>query len=80
MIREGETEVGGRIPVNIDGGLKAKGHPIGTTGISMLAELTKQLREEVKPHRRQAQMKNYTALAHNTGGIGHYSYVSILRR
>ena len=80
MIREGETEIGGRIPVNVDGGLKAKGHPIGTTGVSMLAELTKQLREEIKPRSRQAPMKNYTALAHNTGGTGHYCYVTILRR
>jgi acetyl-CoA C-acetyltransferase len=80
MIREGETEVGGRIPVNVDGGLKAKGHPIGTTGVSMLVELTKQLREEVKPRGRQAPMKNYIALAHNTGGTGHYGYVTILRR
>jgi acetyl-CoA C-acetyltransferase len=80
MVREGETDVGGRIPVNVDGGLKAKGHPIGTTGVSMLAELTKQLREEVKPKSRQAAMKNYIALAHNTGGTGHYGYVTILRR
>jgi len=80
MVREGETEVGGRIPVNLDGGLKAKGHPIGTTGVSMLVELTKQLREEVKPKKRQAPMKNYVALAHNTGGTGHYGYVTILRR
>jgi acetyl-CoA C-acetyltransferase len=80
MVHEGETEVGGRIPVNLDGGLKAKGHPIGTTGVSMLAELTKQLREEVKPKKRQAPMKNYVALAHNTGGTGHYGYVTILRR
>ena len=79
MINEGETEIGGKIPVNIDGGLKAKGHPIGTTGVSMLAELTKQLREEVNPNR-QARMKNYVALAHNTGGTGHYGYVTILRR
>jgi acetyl-CoA C-acetyltransferase len=79
MVREGETEMGGRIPVNVDGGLKAKGHPIGTTGVSMLAELTKQLREEVKPSR-QAPMKNYLALAHNTGGTGHYGYVTVLRR
>ena len=80
MVREGETEVGGRIPVNVDGGLKSKGHPIGTTGVSMLVELTKQLREEIKPRGRQAPMKNYTALAHNTGGTGHYCYVTILRR
>ncbi len=80
MVREGETEVGGRIPVNVDGGLKSKGHPIGTTGVSMLVELTKQLREEVRPNSRQAAMKNYIALAHNTGGTGHYGYVTILRR
>ncbi len=80
MVREGETELGGRIPVNVDGGLKAKGHPIGTTGVSMLVELTKQLREEIKPDNRQAPMKNYIALAHNTGGIGHYGYVTVLRR
>lgn len=80
MIREGETEIGGRIPVNIDGGLKAKGHPIGATGVSMVVELTKQLREEVKPASRQVPMKNYVALAHNVGGTGHYCYVTILRR
>lgn len=80
MVREGQTEIGGRIPVNIDGGLKAKGHPIGATGVSMVVELTKQLREEVKPSSRQASMKNYVALAHNVGGTGHYCYVTILRR
>ena len=80
LIREGETYVGGRIPVNMDGGLKAKGHPIGATGVSMIVELTKQLREEVQPRERQVPMKNYVALAHNVGGTGHYCYVTILRR
>jgi len=80
MVREGQTEIGGKIPVNIDGGLKAKGHPIGATGVSMMVELTKQLREEVKPTSRQAPMKNYVALAHNIGGVGSYAYVTILRR
>ena len=79
MLREGETEIGGRIPVNVDGGLKAKGHPIGATGVSMIAELTKQLREEVKPTSRQAPMKNYIAMAHNVFGTGHYCYVTILK-
>jgi len=80
MVREGETEVDGRIPVNVDGGLKAKGHPIGATGVSMIVELTKQLMEEVKPAGRQAPMKNYVAIAHNVGGTGHYCYVTVLRR
>ncbi|RLG42704.1 MAG: thiolase domain-containing protein [Thermoproteota archaeon] len=79
LIRQGETEIGGRIPVNVDGGLKAKGHPLGATGISMIAELTKQLREEVEPNR-QAPLRRYLALAHNVGGTGQYCYVTILGR
>ena len=80
MLREGQTEIGGKIPINMDGGLKAKGHPIGTTGCSMIYELTKQLREEVDEKARQVSLKNYIALAHNVGGTGHYCYVTILRR
>jgi acetyl-CoA C-acetyltransferase len=80
LIREGQTEIGGKIPVNMDGGLKAKGHPIGTTGCSMLYEVTKQLRQEVIEKTRQVPLKNYIGLAHNVGGTGHYCYVTILRR
>jgi acetyl-CoA C-acetyltransferase len=80
FLKDGETEIGGRIPVNVDGGLKAKGHPIGATGCSMIYELTKQLRGEADRPQRQAPMKNYVALAHNVGGTGHYCYVTILRR
>ncbi len=80
LIREEQTYIGGRIPVNMDGGLKAKGHPIGATGVSMMVELTRQLREEVQPRERQVPMRNYIALAHNVGGTGHYCYVTVLRR
>ncbi len=80
LIREGQTEIGGKIPVNMDGGLKAKGHPIGTTGCSMIYEVTKQLREEAIEKSRQVPLKNYIGLAHNVGGTGHYCYVTILRR
>jgi acetyl-CoA C-acetyltransferase len=80
LLREGQTEIGGKIPVNMDGGLKAKGHPIGTTGCSMIYELTKQLREEAVEKARQVPLKNYIGLAHNVGGTGHYCYVTILRR
>lgn len=80
LIRDGQTEIGGRIPVNVDGGLKAKGHPIGATGCSMIYEITKQLREEAIEKRRQVPLKNYIGLAHNVGGTGHYCYVTILRR
>lgn len=78
LIREGQTEVGGRIPVNLDGGLKAKGHPIGATGVSMAVEITKQLRNEAGNH--QAQIKNGVGLVHNVGGTGHYAYVTVLSR
>ena len=78
MIREGQTEIGGKIPVNLDGGLKAKGHPIGATGVSMAVEITKQLRGEAG--RRQAPIRNGVGLIHNIGGTGHYAYVTILSR
>ena len=78
MIRNGETEVGGRIPVNLDGGLKAKGHPIGATGVSMAVEITKQLRQEAGNH--QANIRNGLGLIHNVGGTGHYAYVTVLSR
>ncbi len=79
LLREGQTEIGGKIPVNMDGGLKSKGHPIGTTGCSMIYELTKQLRGQAEKGR-QVPLKNNIGLAHNVGGTGHYCYVTILRR
>jgi acetyl-CoA C-acetyltransferase len=79
LIREGQTEVGGRIPVNVDGGLKAKGHPIGATGVSMMVEISKQLRGEAGGSR-QASIRNGIGLVHNVGGTGHYCYVTVLSR
>ena len=78
LVREGQTEIGGRIPVNVDGGLKAKGHPVGATGVSMAVEITKQLRGEAG--KRQVPLKNGLGLMHNVGGTGHYAYVTILSR
>jgi acetyl-CoA C-acetyltransferase len=80
LVKEGATEIGGKIPVNVDGGLKAKGHPIGATGCSMIYELTKQLRCEVESRDRQVSLNNHVALAHNVGGTGHYCYVTVLKR
>ena len=77
MIDEGQTEIGGKIPVNVDGGLKAKGHPIGATGVSMIVGLTRQLRHQ--GGKTQAPIKHGIALAHNVGGTGHYCYVTVLR-
>jgi acetyl-CoA C-acetyltransferase len=78
LLREGQTEIGGSIPVNVDGGLKAKGHPVGATGVSMMVEVSKQLRGEAG--KRQVRVKNGKGLVHNVGGTGHYCYVTVLSR
>ncbi len=78
LLRDGQTEIGGKIPVNVDGGLKAKGHPVGATGASMMVEITKQLRGEAGKH--QVPIRNGKGLVHNVGGSGHHCYVTVLSR
>ena len=77
LIAAKETYVGGKIPVNVDGGLKSKGHPLGATGVSMAVEITKQLRGEAGPR----QVKDAEiGLSHNVGGTGQVVAVHIFRR
>ena len=78
LIREGQTEKDGKVAVNLFGGLKAKGHPLGATGVAMVYEIVKQLREEAGPV--QHSFKRYVALSHNVGGTGHYAFVGIYTR
>jgi acetyl-CoA C-acetyltransferase len=77
FIEEKQSYIGGKTPVNVDGGLKAKGHPVGATGVSMTTEIVKQLRGEAE--KRQVQDAKI-GLTHNVGGIGQYTFVQILRR
>lgn len=79
VIRERQSYHDGRIPTNVDGGLKAKGHPIGATGCSMVCEITKQLRGEVESER-QVKVEKGLGMAHNVGGTGHSCYITILGR
>ncbi|WP_255168070.1 thiolase domain-containing protein [Natrononativus amylolyticus] len=72
---EGTTALGGRIPVNPSGGLKAKGHPIGATGVAQLVELTEQLRGDAGD-RQVADAE--IGLAHNLGGDAATTVVSVL--
>jgi acetyl-CoA acetyltransferase len=65
LIESGQTKLGGRLPVNTSGGLLAKGHPIGATGIAQLCEATWQLRNEAGP--RQVEGAR-VALTQNGGG------------
>jgi acetyl-CoA C-acetyltransferase len=71
---EGSTRRDGPLPVNPDGGLKAKGHPIGATGVSQAYEAFVQLRgaagRRQVPHARRA-------LTHNVGGAGATAAVTI---
>ncbi|WP_135535843.1 thiolase domain-containing protein [Halostella pelagica] len=71
----GRTSLGGEIPVNPSGGLKAKGHPIGATGVAQVVELTEQLRGDAD--RRQVEAAD-VGLAHNLGGDAATTIVSVL--
>lgn len=74
----GEFSLGGRLPVNPSGGLKAKGHPIGATGVGQVVELFQQLRGEVEPARQVAGAE--VGLAYNMGGSGASATAFVLRR
>ena len=77
-IREGWTQVGGRLPVNASGGLKAKGHPVGATGVSMHVMTAMQLNGELPA---EISVKNAKLGGiFNMGGAGVANYVSILER
>jgi acetyl-CoA C-acetyltransferase len=77
LIEAKATYVEGKIPVNVDGGLKSKGHPIGATGVSMTIEITKQLRGEAG----ERQVKDpEMGLTHNVGGTGQVAAIHIFRR
>jgi acetyl-CoA acetyltransferase len=66
FVASGATKLGGRMPVNTSGGLVSKGHPIGATGLSMLAELASQLRGEAGPRQIPGAR---LALQENGGGV-----------
>lgn len=76
MIREGETEIGGRIPVNVSGGLLSKGHPIAATGIANMYELVQHLRGQAGE--RQVPGARF-GMAHVVG-LGTSAAVHILER
>ena len=81
FIEEGDSGIGGKIPVNTSGGLLSKGHVIGATGISQIIELVRQLRGQAG--RRQVEGAR-VALQHNGGGFIHTDtascFIHILRK
>jgi acetyl-CoA C-acetyltransferase len=77
-VAAGKTQWGGQIPINVSGGLKARGHPVGATGVAQVAEIVWQLRHEVGPER---QVKNAAnGLTVNFGGFGNNVLAFVLKR
>jgi acetyl-CoA C-acetyltransferase len=76
LVDNGETRLGGRIPVNTSGGLKAKGHPVGATGTAQAYEMYLQLTGQAD----KRQVKNAkVGLTHNVGGSGATATVHVYR-
>lgn len=76
FVAKGHTRLGGRLPVNTSGGLKACGHPVAATGVKQIIEVTHQL--EQRAGKRQVKGAN-VALTHNVGGSGATVAVHILQ-
>ena len=75
-VEKGVTEIDGDLPINPSGGLKARGHPVGATGVAQIVELVWQLRGEAGE--RQIKKDAKRALACNFGGFGNNTVVHIL--
>jgi len=74
---EGKTEIGGTLPINPSGGLKARGHPLGATGVAQVVELVWQLRGEAGEHQVKGAEKGFSL---NFGGFGNNVLAFVLRR
>lgn len=75
--RNGETKIGGKIPINTSGGLKAKGHPLGATGVSQIVEIVRQLRGEAYGRQVEGAKNGLTV---NFGGFGNNVVATILTK
>jgi acetyl-CoA acetyltransferase len=71
---DGETAIGGRLPVNTSGGLKARGHPLAATGISQLVELCWQLTGRAE----RRQVEAHVGRAQSIGGLATNNWVTLL--
>jgi acetyl-CoA acetyltransferase len=74
MLAHGETALDGRLPVNPSGGLKARGHPLGATGLAQVVELYWQLTGQATGR----QVSARTGLAQSIGGLATTNWVTLL--
>lgn len=79
LIENKEVYIDGRIPINCDGGLKSKGHPLGATGVSMTYEVLTQMRGEAENQSRQIKDVQY-GFVHNVGQSGQFVNCFIFER
>jgi acetyl-CoA C-acetyltransferase len=77
-LEEGATQLRGRLPINPSGGLKARGHPVGASGLAQLVEIVWQLRGEAGPERQLESAE--IGLAQSIGGPGNNNFVTVLER
>ncbi|HBA34942.1 MAG TPA: hypothetical protein DCZ12_12490 [Gammaproteobacteria bacterium] len=77
FIEEGHADITGKLPVNPSGGLKARGHPLGMTGVAQVCEITWQMRGEAGP--RQVQNDPKAAITH-TQGYGGVCAVAVFKK
>jgi acetyl-CoA C-acetyltransferase len=74
----GKTALGGTIPINVSGGLKARGHPVGATGVAQVVDITFQLRHSLPKERQVKNAQN--GLTVNFGGFGNNVLAFVLQR
>ena len=78
MAEEGQTGRSGAKPINLSGGLKSKGHPVGASGVGQVVEVWKQLRGEAGERQLPGQLRY--GLTHNVGGTGQTCVVHIFEK
>lgn len=73
----GDTKIGGKLPINPSGGLKARGHPVGATGVAQIVDLVWQLRGEAGENQVEGAKNGFSL---NFGGFGNNVLAFVLRR
>ena len=76
-LERGDTAIGGKLPINPSGGLKARGHPVGATGVAQIVELAWQLRGEADGRQVDGARCGFAV---NFGGFGNNVVATVLRR
>ena len=76
-LERGETRLGGKLPINTSGGLKAKGHPVGATGVGQAHEIILQLRGEAEKRQVKDPKIGFTC---NFGGFGNNVVCLVFKR